>query len=382
MTKDGASTPIRIAVVASTFGVGGAERVTADMLRRVDRERFHIELFFLHDAGVVGRELFSEGFNGSERLGKRRRDRRAVVRLLSRFRSLRPHVVFCVDHHDAMTAGRIAGVAAGARAMVVASHATGLVGRSHAFGFTDRLLMEFTRKVVAVSTAHARHLADREGIERERIVVIANGVDLSRWPMVSDERRRAARGALGIDDDMPVILMVAAMRPEKAHGAFLRAVAHLKRDGLRVRALIAGDGELRGTLEALAVSLGIRADVEFLGVRRDVARLLHASDAVVLPSEDVVETLPMAVLEAMAAGTPVIASAVGSLPELVRDGETGLLIPPADDASLAERIGYILEDGERAARIRTRARDWVAARYSIDGTVAGYQDLFDDVMAA
>lgn len=380
MTREGASAPTRVAVVASTFGVGGAERVTADVLRRLHRDRFHTELFFLHDAGVVGRELFAEGFGGSERLAKRRRDRRAVVRLLAHFRSFRPQLVFCMDHHDAMTAGRLAGLASGARAMVVASHATALIGREHLFDVTDRLLMEFTRRVIAVSRTHAQHLRDREGVERERIAVIENGVDLAAWPLVSESSRRAARAALDLDDGLPVVLMVAGLRPEKAHDVLLAAVARMKRDGRRVRVLLAGDGERRGALETLAVSLGIRADVEFLGVRRDVARLLHASDVVVLPS--VVEALPMVLLEAMAAGIPVIASAVGSVPELVRSGETGLLIPPADEESLAGAIAYILEDGARADRMRTRARELVAAHYSIDGTADRYRDLFDDVMAA
>jgi glycosyltransferase involved in cell wall biosynthesis len=170
------------------------------------------------------------------------------------------------------------------------------------------------------------------------------------------------------------------MRPEKGHDVLLEAVARVKSEGRAVRVLLAGDGERRAALEALAVSLGIRGEVEFLGVRRDVARLLHASDVVVLPS--VVEALPMALLEAMAAGTPVIASAVGSVPELVEDGRTGLLIPPSDIASLAERIGYILDDAAGAARMRDGAREFMAGRYSIDETAARYGDLFEDVMAA
>ncbi len=377
-----AGTPARIAVVASTFGVGGAERVTADVLRRLDRARFDTRLFFLHDAGVIGRDLFRDGFSGCERIMKHRGDRLAALRLVSHLRSFRPHVVFCLDHHDAMTMGRLAGLAAGARALVVASHATGLVGKKRAFGALDRLLMEFTRRVVAVSAAHARYLAETEGIERGRITVIENGVDLSLWPLASPEEKRAARRALGIDNGRPVVLMVAALRPEKAHEALLAAAARLKEEGRRTRVLLAGDGERRAALEALAESLGVRADVEFLGIRRDVARLLHAADAVVLPSHGVVETLPLAVLEAMAAGTPVIASAVGSVPDLVHDGVTGFLIPPADAVSLANRIGYILDNDEQADAMRNRARAWVAGRYSIESTAARYQALFEEVMAA
>ncbi len=380
MTSAGA--PARIAVVASTFGVGGAERVTADVLRRLDRNRFEARVFFLHDAGTVGRELFRDGFTGCERIMKGRGDRLALLRLIAQLRSFRPDIVFCLDHHDAMTMGRVAGLAAGARALVVASHATGLVGKKRAFGAVDKLLMEFTRRVVAVSATHARYLSESEGIERDRIAVIENGVDLSLWPLASPEEKRAARAELGLESGRPVVLMVAAMRPEKAHEALLHAVARLKEEGRRPRVLLAGDGERRAALETLAESLGVRDDVEFLGVRRDVARLLHAADAVVLPSRGVVETLPLAVLEAMAAGTPVIASAVGSVPDLVRDGVTGFLIPPADAVSLANRIGYILDDGERADVMRTRAREWVAGRYSIESTASRYQTLFEEVMAA
>lgn len=370
----------RVAVVASTFGLGGAERVTADVLRRLDRERFHAELFFLRDAGVVGRELFGMGFGGCERLAKKRRDRRAVIRLLAHFRAFRPQVVWCLDHRDAMTAGRVAGLASGARALVVASHATALVGKRRLFGTTDRVLMEFTRRVIAVSSTHARHLRESEGVDPSRIAVIENGVDLAAFPLASEPSRREARAALGIDAATPVILVVAGLRPEKAHDVLLGAVARMKAEGRRVRVLLAGDGELRATLQSLAESLGIGADVEFLGVRRDVARLLHASDVAVLPS--VSEALPLALLEAMAAGTPVVASAVGSVPEVVHDGETGLLTPAGDPHLLSRAIGYILDDGARASHMRARARSLVEARHTIETTALRYQNLFDDVIAA
>jgi len=372
--------PARIAVVASTFGVGGAERVTADVLRRLDRSRFEARMFFLHDAGVVGRELFRDGFAGCERIMKRRGDRLAALRLVSHLRSYRPHVVFCLDHHDAMTMGRLAGLVSGSHALIVASHATSLVGKPRLFDPLDRLLMEFTRRVVAVSHSHAELLRRREGVERERIAVIENGIDLAAWPFVSEDLRAESRAALGLKEDEKVVLMVAGLRPEKAHEVLIAATARLQDRGRRIRVLLAGDGERRAAIESAAVALGVRASIEFLGTRRDIARLLHASDAVVLPSS--AEALPLSLLEAMAAGTPVIASAVGSIPEVVRDGDTGLLIPPGDDASLADRISVILDDEPGAAGLRTRARECVARRYSIDETAARYQTLFEEVMAA
>ncbi|MDH5627525.1 MAG: glycosyltransferase, partial [Candidatus Krumholzibacteria bacterium] len=149
---------IRVALVASTLGVGGAERVTADVLRRLDPARFGSELFFLREAGVVGRELIGDGFVAIERLLDRSGEPMALIRLARLFRRYRPDVVFCLDHHNAMTLGRLAGLASGAKAMVVASHATGLVGKRGVFGPVDRMLMDFTGRVVAVSRTHARYL--------------------------------------------------------------------------------------------------------------------------------------------------------------------------------------------------------------------------------
>jgi glycosyltransferase involved in cell wall biosynthesis len=371
-----------VALVASTLGVGGAERVTAEVLRRLPAGRFRTELFFLHDAGVVGRGLIADGFVGIERLLAGARPPAALLRLARLFRRYRPDVVYCLDHHDAMTLGRLAGLASGARAMIVASHATGLVGRSGVFGPVDRLLMDFTERVVAVSRTHARYLHEREGLPASSVRVIENGIDLAAYPPVDEAVRSAARAALGIGVGERVATMVAALRPEKAHEVLFAAVRALRDDGVACRVLIAGDGERRRALEEAARALGIAEGVCFLGVRADVARLLHASDVVVLPSRAVVETLPLAVIEAMAAGIPVIASAVGSVPELVRDGDTGFLIPPADEVALAHRLGYVFEDPARAAAVARRGCDAVRGRYAIERTARGYETLFEELMAA
>ena len=371
-----------MALVASTLEVGGAERVTADVLRRLPRDRFRVELFFLHEAGAVGRGLVSEGFVAIERLLARSNEPAALLKLARLFRRYRPDVVFCLDHHNAMTLGRLAGLVCGARGMVVASHATGLVGRRNIFGRVDRLLMDFTGRVVAVSRTHARYLHEREGLPVSIVRVIENGIDLGAYPPVDDERRRTARCDLDLDAHERVVTMVAAMRPEKAHEALLAATRALHDDGLRVTVLLAGDGARRAALEDSAQSLGIGGAVRFLGVRGDVARLLHASDVAVLPSRGVVETLPLALIEAMAVGIPVVASAVGSVPELVREGETGFLIPPADAMALAARIAHILGEPARALDIARKGREAVRARFAIERTARGYETLFEELVAA
>ncbi|HEX6791979.1 MAG TPA: glycosyltransferase [Candidatus Krumholzibacteria bacterium] len=376
----------RIALVASTFGVGGAEMLTANVLRRLSRERHDVRLYFLHGAGAIGRELLDAGFEGIEHLCRRRRDPAGALRLANDFRSFRPRVMWALDHMDAMWMGRVAALAAGVPAAVVSSHSTGLIdaqGRiGPSFRRRERILMEFVTRLVAVSRTHAEYLRRVTGIAGERVAVIHNGIDLSRWPRTTPVLRRDARQSLGIREDEAVVAMVAAMRPEKSHESLLAAAAMPDASRRRVRVLLAGDGPRRGAIEAAADELGIRDRVDFLGVRRDVARLLHASDVVVLPSRSVVETLPLSLLEAMACGVPVIASRVGSVPELIEDGVTGRLVTPGDVAELARCIATTLDDGPGAGRMADEARRRVEAGYSIEHTTEGYQRLFDEVLAA
>src|SRR5262249_45743151 len=141
------------------------------------------------------------------------------------------------------------------------------------------------------------------------------------------------------------------------------------------------DGPRREALRQRAQALGIEDRVDFRGIVGDVAQLLHASDMVVLPSHDVVETLPLSLLEAMACGIPVIASRVGSVPEVVSHGETGLLIEPGSAVELAAAIAATLDAPEAAKRRAELARRRVETYYSVDRTVSGYRQLFDDVMA-
>jgi glycosyltransferase involved in cell wall biosynthesis len=217
------------------------------MVRRLDRERFETELFFLHDAGAVGRELFGQGFGGCERLmstGTTAARCRDWSYAYGRF----DPTSSCLDHHDAMTLGRLAGLAAGVApwwwrrtppAWWVASTRSG--------SLTACLLMEIhqARRGGFVGT-RALSPSAHEGIERDRIAVIENGVDLSAWPLGSRDEKKAARAELGIDPERPMVLMVAAMRLRRRRTKrLLGAVAHLKENGRRVLAVLAGDGATR-----------------------------------------------------------------------------------------------------------------------------------------
>jgi glycosyltransferase involved in cell wall biosynthesis len=370
---------IAVSFVASTFTVGGSERLLSHLITRLPEDRFRIRLYFLKDPGAVGRSLYESGVAGRGHLQRARYDPGAAIRLARLLRRDRTDVVFCLDHHNAMLWGRLAGMIAGVAGQVVASHATGLFGGRKNFGLADRWLMEFTDRVVALSGAHARYLERAEGVDPGRITVIENGIPLDHFASVADGSQSALREELGLESGRKVVTMLAALRPEKAHEVFLEAARLLVVSGDAPEFLVVGDGPLREDLETRSAGLGLAGHVRFLGTRDDVAQLLHLSDVMTLPSHPAVETLPLSVMEAMAAGVPVVATRVGSLDEMIRDGVSGLLIEPGSPELLARAVRTVLDRPDRAAAMAAEAKETVFRRYSVDRMVQRYAALFESL---
>jgi glycosyltransferase involved in cell wall biosynthesis len=171
---------------------------------------------------------------------------------------------------------------------------------------------------------------------------------------------------------------VANLRGEKGHDVLLDAAALVGRTLPGVRFQLVGDGPMQATLAARAEALGIRHVVDFLGHREDVPHLLQQSDLFVLPSRT--EAFPNGLLEAMAAGLPVIASDVGGIPELVEHDRNGVLVPVGDAAALADAILRLARDPERAATLGAMARQTIEGRYSFQRMVAAFESLYLDAL--
>ena len=226
----------------------------------------------------------------------------------------------------------------------------------------QRQAYRFATTVVANSRAAKSFLA-AEGLAADSILVIPNGVDL---PAAADPARssRPAR----------TIVTVANLRPEKGHETLLTAAATLIHEYPDVQFQVVGGGPRRARLEALALALGLGDRVDFLGHREDVPSLLAHADIFVLPSRS--EAFPNAAIEAMAAGVPVIASAVGGLRDLITDGETGLLVPADSPDRLAGAVRRLLGDPGLAARIGAAGRLHVAGRYGFATMVEAFGHLY------
>ncbi len=224
-----------------------------------------------------------------------------------------------------------------------------------------------THVFVAVSEATAAFSQKVHEVSSRKVRVILNATDLTKFSR--DEAARArVRESWGVAPDTFVMGTVGRMAPEKNHGLLLRAAAPLLAEGAVL--VIAGDGAERASSEALAKELGIFEQVRFLGEIRDVEAAMSGFDVFALSSH--FEGLPMVLVEAMGASLPVVATAVGGVPKVVREGETGYLVPPGDEAAFSRALGAVREDRAQAARMGALGRDVAQQDYAIDRMVDDY----------
>lgn len=241
----------------------------------------------------------------------------------------------------------------------------------------DRWSLRGADRVVTVCGAFADRLR-RWGVSERRITVRHNAVP--PFPPVTPGSADRLREALGIPAEALVLLSVGRFSPEKAHAGLLRAAAALKRRAgtPAFRLVMVGDGPERERLKALCRELELTDLVVFTGTTAGVPVYYSLADVFVLPSRS--EGSPNALLEAMASGTPVVATAVGGVPEVVRSGDTGLLVPANDVNALASGIAELLSDQELRRRLGRCGRDWVALHHSPQEYVRSVLELYGDAV--
>ncbi len=235
---------------------------------------------------------------------------------------------------------------------------------------------EFVSNLVGFLAARAvrRLCIEEEGSNPDRTFVVRNGLDLPRFDAAARQRLenppRPGR---------PLIAVVANLWPVKGHRTLLEAIRQVHARRPDARFALVGDGPERPFLEQRIRESGLAAAVDLLGTRYDVPALLARSDAACLPS--LAEGLPNAVMEAMAAGLPVVATAVGGTPELVIPGETGLLVPPCQAEPLARALLEVLSDPDSGRKMGARGRRLIAREYSLDALACAHGEMYRAVLA-
>lgn len=364
----------KVMYVVGNFVAGGAERHLLELWRRIDRAEFEVEIacfrregqfvaeaealgWPIHDLGMSPTIYDLQGFRG-------------LGRLIGHLFTFRPDVIHGYlfgPNLFAALAGRLAGV----RTIVVSKRNVDAFETRRQVA-VQRLAHRLATHVVAVSAAVAES-AVALGVPRSRVTVIPNGVDVDRFATALPDP--AFRGGNGV----PLVGSVGCLAARKDYGTLLEALALLSRRGTAFRLVLVGDGKQRGELERRAAELGLAERVQFLGERPDVERLLPSMDVFVLSSRE--EGIPNALLEAMAAARPAVATAVGGTPEVLVDGRTGWLVPSRDPAALAAALGEALSDRAEARRRGLAAQAMARERLGIEAMVARHQRFYREAMA-
>ena len=351
---------VSVAVFLTRFEPGGTERQMIELIRRLDPSRFTVHVACFDKRGAWLPRV-AERARSIVEFPIRGLARPATMAALLRFarwcRAERIEVLQTCDFY-----ANIVGLPGAALARVpvrIGSRRDLNPDKSRAQIRLQRQAYRCATTVVA-NCAAARGILLAEGLAPASIAVIPNGVDDPAPAAAGKQQKR--------------IITVANLRAEKNHETLIAAADLLSTDFPEVEFQIVGDGPRRAELEALVRSRRLENRISFLGHREDVGRLLSEASIFVLPSRS--EAFPNGAMEAMAAGLPVVASAVGGLLDLIEHGRTGLLIEPGNPTALADALRRLLTNQAAAAQIGEQARAQVHQRYSFDRMVKAFEDLY------
>lgn len=365
--------PTRIAFCVTDLDAGGAERCLVQLATGLDRSVWEPRVYCLGVPGELVEPLERAGVP-VECLGARSvRNVGIVQRLARQLRSFRPALLQTFLFH-ANLAGRVAGRWAGVPVTVCGVRVAEHEHRWHLR--LDRLTQRLVTQNVCVSQAVANFSIAHGGIRPEKITVIPNGVDFTHY----SEARPAKLEPLGIPLGSRTILCVGRLHRQKGQLLLLEATAPLFSADKELHVLLVGDGPLRGELEALIRERRWGEQVHLVGRRRDVPELMRAATLLALPS--LWEGMPNVVLEAMAAGLPVIASDVEGVRELLGNDTRGVVVPARSAETLRTGLVGLLRDNSLRHRLASESQNFVKSYFTTDSMVAKYGRLYRGLLAA
>jgi len=374
-------TPIKILFVITSSGIGGAEKVLYHTSTLLDPERYTSSICSLKEKGQIARQAETAGIAvhsltmaDGERAFGWISSLAALFRLTRYLVKVRPTIV----HSFLFRANIISRIAAFlARVPIIISSVRVMGGEKDYYHRIEKVTSFMVDHYVTVSDSVKEHLIHKANILPGKITTIYNGVS----PNGKKSRGEcSASGHFGLGPHDRVVLSVGRLHRQKGYDCLIRATATVKREVSTVKVLIVGEGEGENDLKNLVKSLDLSKEVIFTGLCLDVGKLYNFTSLFVLPS--LWEGMPNAVLEAMAAAKPVVATRVGGVPELVVDGETGILVPPENPEALARAIADLLQNREQANRMGSAGRIRVQEHFSLTEMVAKTDRLYQKLLNA
>jgi glycosyltransferase involved in cell wall biosynthesis len=366
----------RVMYLAHAFAMGGAEEMVLNLVRHLP-PRFEATVCCMHQAGPIGEEIQRTGVPVHV-LGLNPGVRRPldVLTLRNFLAQAAPHIV----HTFLLPAslyGRFAAMMAGIP-IVIGTEVNIYENKQPLHVRAERWLMSGTDAVVVSAESVREFYITQISADPDKVCVIYNAVDWSQLhtTMTPAEMRKA----LGVPVNAPAVAgIIARLTEQKAHRVLFEAMA--KHPALAaLHLVVVGDGALKAELKNRVDNLGLQARVHFAGARRDLGNVMAAIDLFVMPS--LWEGLPLSMVLAMGAGLPVVATRVAGIPEVVHDGETGLLVAPDDSAALGQAMARLVTDPAFGARLGAAARTFVEPRFGVEGYLRSITSLYDRLLAA
>lgn len=368
----GLNPPIRLVFCITELDLGGAERALTQLVLSLDRSEFEPHVICLGSRGHFVDELDAANVPlvclNATRVSHLLR---TLIRLRRELKRIQPSLVQTFLFH-ANILGRIAARWAGIRHVVSGLRVADR--RSPWYGRIDRWTNRWVEMNVCVSQGVADYAANHEGLCSDKLIVIPNAVDLNRFAHASP----APLAEFGIPHGSRMLISIGRLERQKGIDVLLNAVALIPREFEDLHFLIVGDGPESTSLHQLARQLNIVDRVHFAGRRDDIPSLLAASTALILSSRW--EGMANVVLEAMAAGRPVIATKVEGIDELVQPGMTGLVVPPDQPDELAKAIQILIKDPLFARAAGQKSQQIVATHFTADRVTDAYVDLYRRIL--
>lgn len=363
--------PVRIAYLIGHLRTGGTQKHLYELLRRLDRSRFAPRVYCLKRQGAMIEDLEGLGIQVDDlQIGASLSEPKSLLRLIGFARQLRKSRVSLLHCYlpRANFFGAIAGRLARVPAVLISKRSLESQETLKQV-FLCRIADAWADALLANSQEVWRHASEVGRCRPEKLRLVPNGIDIERY------RKPCSNG---FHDERPIVGTVLRLEPVKGPDVFVEAAGRIAAKMPQARFIVIGEGTLRQDLERRAASLGLENRIQFLGERDDVAEILPSFSVFLLPS--MVEGMSMALLEAMAAARPIVATRVGGNVDLIRDQETGLLVSPGDPDEMAAAVLRLLKDTGWAKRLGHAAQGTVVNHYSADGMVEKIERIYSDVL--
>lgn len=358
----------------------GGETVVLSICKYLDKNRFLPIIVSIEDLRAspplpIVEEAGKENIKTEILTLENAFDFRGIFKLVELMRSHGVEILHCHEYKSNLM-GFFASIFNKKVKLVTTVHGwTGSNVRLKIYEFFDKFIIRLFKKIIVVSE-YQKSLLIKSKINPSAITIIENSIDLDRFKKIFDNSD--LKNKLGISHGTLIIGTIGRLSPEKGQGYLIDAFSRLKKLHNKICLLVVGDGPSAPFLKAQVENLKLNSEVVFAGFRKDIPELLSAMDIFVLPS--LTEGLPVAILEAMASSKPIVASSVGGVPSLIKQGETGFLSEPKNIDSLCSEIGKLIVDEKLRKILGGRSLEVVKSRFSVQKMAEMYGKLYLDLM--